>query len=257
MKPTSDQGVRITVATAQGARDHQEDRAIHVRIEKAGWLLAVFDGHRGSATADKASKALLSSFESAWQSAPGNNSAALRETVSALVRLTHGDVSGATASIVFIPENGQVACWAVLGDSPIAIVDAENGIHIAPNHNVRTNSEERAAALLRGGVYEGGYLEDSQRPDIGLQMARSLGDADLARVLSREPDIAEVPIGNSGIVLLGTDGILSSGGGSSREQLSRLIQRVREGADAEALVQDALRRQTGDNVTIIVWVKSL
>ena len=248
-------GARLTFETAQGARSHQEDRAVHVWIEKKGWLLAVFDGHRGAEVAEKASEALLPAFESAWKASPEDISAILHRTVGSLVELTKDDMAGTTASIVFIPENVQYVSWAVLGDSPIAVLDSENRIHIGPDHNVRTNPEERAAALKRGGNYDGGYLGDPNLPDIGLQMARSLGDADLSRVLSREPDIPDVSIPHPKIVLTGTDGIISPSGGSSREQLSRLLLLAKEGADAEALVQDALRRQIGDNVTVILWNK--
>jgi serine/threonine protein phosphatase PrpC len=256
MKPISARLGRVSTGSAQGARPYQEDRAVHARIANKGCLLAVFDGHRGATTAEKTSKALLPAFESSWDGHSGDVSAVLRETMEFLVRLTRDDVSGTTASIVFITNNAQHAYWAVLGDSPIAILDSKGRIHIGPDHNVRTNLEERSAALGRGGRYVGGYLEDAELPDVGLQMARSLGDADLARVLSREPDIGEVPIGGSGIVLVGTDGLLSPGEGPASEQLARLLQMTRKGADADALVQDALRRQTGDNVTAIVWVKS-
>jgi serine/threonine protein phosphatase PrpC len=256
MKPTSARLAVVSAASVRGARPYQEDRAVHAWIEKKGWLLAVFDGHRGAATAEIASKTVVSAFKSAWQDTHGHVTEALRETVLALTRLTREDLPGSTASLVFIPESAQEASWAVLGDSPIAIMDSAGRFHFGADHNVRSNLKERAAAIARGGIYREGYLEDPELPDLGLQMGRTLGDADLSRVLSREPDIETAPLGEHGIVLVGTDGLLSPGAGAVSEQLVRLLHMIRQGADAEALVQDALRRQTGDNVTAIVWAKS-
>lgn len=253
MKPSSTRPATVSAASAQGDRSHQEDFAIHAWIENIGWLLAVFDGHNGAAAAEKASQALLPAFESSWQTAPGDVPAVLRGAFSALVSLTRNDRPGTTASMVFIPEKAQQACWAVLGDSPVAILDSKNRVRLGADHNVRSNPKELAAAIARGGIYRAGYLEDPALPSVGLQMARSLGDADLSRVLNREPDIETAPLGRRGIVLVGTDGLFGPDNTSREDQLTRLLKMVREGADAESLVQDALRRQTGDNVTAIVW----
>ena len=85
-------------------------------------------------------------------------------------------------------------------------------------------------------------------------MARALGDADLDRVLSREPEIETVSLGGKGIVLAGSDGLFLPGAGPNQDQLARLLNMIHEGADADALVKDALARDTGDNVTAIVSV---
>ena len=126
-------------------------------------------------------------------------------------------------------------------------------MHFGPDHNIITNLKERAAAQARGGVFHGSYLEDPRLPDVGLQMARSLGDAELARVLNREPEIETVALGGKGVVLVGTDGLYLPGGEPNPDQLTRLLKLIQQGADAQALVQDALARQTGDNVTALVW----
>lgn len=246
----------MTVATDQGTRPHQEDRWVQAWIDlplSPGWLLAIFDGHRGAATADKASAALPDLFRSQLQLNQGNAPEGFRETFSALHRLTRTDVSGSTASAVFVPAVAQQATWAILGDSPIVMMNPSGALHISLGHNVRTNLQERAEAERRGGVYRAGYLEDRERPGIGLQMARSLGDADLARVLKREPDIGTISLGRPGIVLVGSDGLLGPGDVCAEDQMTRLAAMIRDGADAQALVGDALRRRSGDNVTAIVW----
>jgi serine/threonine protein phosphatase PrpC len=261
MRPPSDAIALVTFATAQGERDHQEDRAVHEWMEcpaapsATGWLLAVFDGHRGAECSDKASKSLGKMFEAASAAQNGNVPETLRDVFRSLNALSSAMLSGSTASVVFIPQDAQEAYAAVLGDSPIAILDAKGAVRIGPEHNVRTNLKERAAAESRGGIYQGGYLEDSDRPGVGLQMARSLGDKDLTRVLNREPEIQKLALGGRGIVLVGSDGLFSPGGGSGLEQLTEILGKIRKGGGADVVVKDALARQTGDNVTAVVWRK--
>src|SRR5439155_9138069 len=121
------------------------------------------------------------------------------------------------------------------------------------DHNVRSNLPERAQAEARGGIYRAGYLEDSENPGPGLQMARSLGDAELGRVLNREPEIQSLALGGKGIVLVGTDGLLLPGQEANALQLKRLLGFIQQGWDAQAVVNDALARHTSDNATAVVW----
>jgi serine/threonine protein phosphatase PrpC len=263
MSPTSSpmngSSGQVSAASAQGSRPAQEDRAQTLWIDlpavpnSPGWLLAVFDGHRHADVADKASKALPSLFKTALQASLSDVPQALRETFRALHALTQNALSGSTASIVYIPQEAGHAYVAVLGDSPVAVLDSQSRLYIGPDHNVRTNIPERASAEARGGFYQGGYLEDSDRPGTGLQMARALGDADLARVLSREPEIETVALGGRGVVLVGTDGLISAGQDPARRQLERLVKLIARGGDAHAVVEDALKRRTGDNVSAVVW----
>ena len=256
MKPKVGASGSVSSATAQGARSHQEDCAVSEWIDTragSGWLLAVFDGHRGAATAALAAQSLRSLFVERYTAQDGDAAAALRDVFKSLHELTQEDLSGSTASVVFIAADAQAATLAVLGDSPIAILDGRGRAHFGPDHNVRSNRQERAAAEARGGVYRGGYLEDGGRPGIGLQMARALGDADLARILEREPEVETVALGGQGIVVVGTDGLLSPGEGAHSEQLRKILANVQKGSEADAVVADALARDTGDNVTVIVW----
>src|SRR5262249_22091658 len=154
----------------QGGRSHQEDRAVAEWIENphgSGWLLGVFDGHRGAATAETAAEALRWLFAERSEVRRGNTALALEDVFASLHDLTAAHGSGSTASIVFIPSDAATAVLAVLGDSPVAILSADGQVHIGPDHNVRTNILEREAAKARGGVYRGGYLEDSERPGVG------------------------------------------------------------------------------------------
>jgi serine/threonine protein phosphatase PrpC len=248
----------VSLASAQGERSHQEDRAIYEWVDSPagkGWLLAIFDGHRGATSADKASQELNALFKVHFVTAQGDAARALGQVFLSLNEMTRDHLSGSTASVVFIPADAEVLYLAVLGDSPVAILDSRGQHHFGPDHNIRSNLLERSAALARGGVYHAGYLEDPQFPDIGLQMTRSLGDAELSRVLERNPEMQTVPLGGKGIVIVGSDGLLMPGGDPIPAQMGRLLGLAQKGADAAALVADAEERGTGDNVTAIVWRK--
>ncbi len=255
MKPRPEASGTVTTATHQGGRSHQEDRAVYEWIESdagSGWLLAVFDGHRGAITADQASRALRSIFVDCFTTHNGEVVPALSAVFLSLHELTNKNRAGSTASVVFVPADAQTVYVAVLGDSPVAILDSNGKSHFGPDHNIRTNYRERAAALARGGVFSEGYLEDPQVPGIGLQMSRSLGDIDLTWVLERKPEIEKVVIGGKGIVLVGTDGLLLPRKGHNAEQLRRLLTLIQQGADAAALVADTLANGSDDNITAIV-----
>jgi serine/threonine protein phosphatase PrpC len=259
MKPTPEQCGETSVATSQGEREHQEDRAVCEWIDASygcGWLLAVFDGHRGALTAEQASLALPSLFKTYFAAHRDDLSKTFREVFLSLHNLTSDQLTGSTASVAYIPQDARYLYWAILGDSPTAAIDAQDQSHFGPDHNIRTNMKERAAAKTRGGIYKEGYLEDPEKPDTGVQMTRVLGDADLGRVLDRTPEIQTIPLGGKGVVLVGSDGLLSASRIASEEQLAKLLRMILEGADARAVVQDALHRRTGDNATAVVWKKS-
>jgi serine/threonine protein phosphatase PrpC len=246
--------LQVTSATAQGGRPHQEDRLLTAEIKHPGGiLLAVFDGHGGPEAAQLAAQQTVEGFQQALREHRDNPSEALRGLFKQLVRETDQLESGSTASIQFIPSDAKQAFLGVLGDSPIALIDTAGKVFIGPDHNVRSNRAERAAAEERGGRYAWGYLEDAASPGAGLQMARALGDKALARVLSREPDVHAVRLGAQSCGLIGPDGLFSPVGGSPPEQLAQVMTAVRNGAEAQALVDDALRRGSEDNVSVIVW----
>ena len=249
----------ITFASAQGARPRQEDRILCARIAPlqtasvAGRLLAIFDGHGGSKAADRAAGAVEAAFRSAGAAHPGDPSCALRETFRSLVNLTQDLECGTTATLLYLPEDAASAHLAVLGDSPAAFTNEMGQWVLGPDHNIRSNPDEKAAAWARGADFENGYLYDPENPGFELQMARSLGDRSLNRVLNREPEILSVRLGAGGFGLVASDGILNPREGPPAPQLERLMALVRDGADAPALAEDARRRQTGDNVSVIVW----
>lgn len=240
--------MKITNETVKGQRPYQEDRYIREEFLE-GTLLGVFDGHGGSEVAQIASEDFAVRFRTAlvYHSAKE----AMEVSVAYVNRRTQHMYAGSTLSVVFIPKDESVAVCAVLGDSPIIIKDAEGKINISPEHNVRTNAAEAAAAVARGGLIQGGYLFQGFNND-GLQMARALGDSSLSEVLSRVPDIYEVPLGINSFVLVATDGAFDPSHRSFVAEMNKIMEAIENGADAKTLVSRALAVPTGDNVTCIL-----
>lgn len=246
-------------ATAQGLRQEQQDRCLCCRIEiqgiphGRGQLMAVADGHGGHETADIIVAELAALFARRLKQAQGRVEDALRQTIAELVQRTRNGLSGSTLSIVFKPDDQQRGYVAVLGDSPVIMTDQDGKRHVGPLHNVRSNLAERSQALARGARYAAGYIEIEEYPEEGLQLSRALGDRHFDRVLDRTPEIFSVALGSQSFILVGTDGLLHALNPSIDDQLQGLADLVQKGADAQAIVDNALRRRTGDNVTAIVW----
>jgi serine/threonine protein phosphatase PrpC len=237
----------VSAHSVQGPRPTQQDRWVVEEVQGA-LLLAVFDGHGGEDAADRAAHALRTTFES-FKTDPAP--ASLRKTLASLEALTHDLESGSTASLVWISADRQTIHGAVLGDSPIALRDRQDQFLSPPLHNVRGNSTELQAALAKGAVLSNGYLMDPTAGPMGLQMSRALGDRSLNRVLNREPELFSASLGPRSLVLVGSDGLL--GLGDHGPQMTRLIDLLSNGAVASELVEDALSRGTGDNVSAIAW----
>jgi serine/threonine protein phosphatase PrpC len=239
----------IKAAVAQGLRPYQEDRHIIVSHPE-GTLFGVFDGHGSEAVsvilADKIPElwANALSFEKSPQQV-------FTEVFAAANELTRTYSSGSTASLVFIPAGEVVAHIAVLGDSPVIAEKVDGILFIGPDHNARSNPQERSAAIVRGGIYMGGYIyrEISDYAQ-GIQMTRVLGDRELEGVVDRTPEVFTIELGN--FLFVGSDGSLDPSHHIANPALE-LVYEIRAGKTAEELVQRAVDIPTNDNVTALLW----
>lgn len=240
----------ITYAQEQGPRAYQEDRSFKKQFKSSrlnGWILAVMDGHGGSRVAELCAKQIGKLF---MPQDAANTEKALRHLVVALNSMTEQSQVGSTLSIACIPSNHKNVSIAVLGDSPVIVLDRKGQLHMSPEHNVRSNIEERRVAEKRGGVYEGGYLF-TRNGDRGLQMSRALGDAYLENVISHEPDI--YTIANPKWILVASDGLFDPGHSQSYALLREIESYAKNQATANDLMQWALSRGLQDNATALVW----
>ncbi len=252
----------ISHSTAQGRQGYQEDRytVASINIQNLprhgqGQLMAVMDGHGGFEVAEIVQQRLKTLFESALVTAEGNVEQALRLTVKNLCEETKDKESGSTLSVVYIPENEARAYAAILGDSPVIILDKGDNLSISPQHNIRSNHLEFRAALERGAPYDlRGYIYDPRGGTMTSQTSRSLGDSALERILSREPEIYSVELSKKSFVLIATDGLFDPTHKNMESNIREIILMVRhQDAEANELVQDAIRRRTRDNVTALLW----
>ena len=246
----------ITFATEQGPRTYQEDFAVHFRIKTPhmrGWLLAVMDGHKGKSVAELCANEIKGLFQ---PSDPNTIEIALRDVVAALNTKTAHLNEGSTLSIACILENHNKAVIAVLGDSPILVLDKHGELHMSPEHNVRSNSNERKAATKRGATYDGGYIyffDGDHGPQYGLQLSRVLGDAPLAKILSREPKIYTIV--DPKWVLVASDGLLDPSHKDTKVLIHELKTRAKQYATADELLRWASERGLRDNATALVWCR--
>jgi len=241
--------MKITEAQAQGQRPYQEDRKVVYTDSMGGKMLAVFDGHGSHTTAGTVATALPELHEKV--STVFHYPEALKFLFKELVSLTEDFESGTTASIVYIPNDHSKAYVAILGDSPVLILDKDLNLNVSPEHNVRTNYAELQAAQDRGAVFDGHYIRRGFS-GLGLQMSRALGDAFLDGILNREPEVYTVELGPKSFVLLASDGLLDPSHKDTQEELKKLKYLIGYDASAKTLVNNRIERGAFDNVTAIL-----
>jgi len=244
---------QITHATAQGVRDHQEDR-LKIDANNDGILIAIFDGHHGHSTSQFCEHNLLKAFNFV-----ANNPAypsiedKMKGVFQFLVDLTSGFESGSTGSIVFIPNSLDRALVGVLGDSPV-IIKASNGDYWhSPEHNVSNNPQEVLRVKKGGCQVYNGYVfpPTSGFTTTGFQLTRAFGDSAYSEVLLREPEIFEIPLGLGSFVLVGSDGLFDPSH-KSNDSYHLITNLIEKGATAGNLVKHALDIPTMDNVSAIL-----
>ena len=244
-----------TVRSEEGARYYQEDRYVVEELcvdDRHLPILAVMDGHGGEKVSELAKTTLVELLRRGIENAGGNITAGLSSAVEALNDNTRSMRAGSTLSLVVVDRENMRAHVAILGDSPVIIQSDKPDLNISPDHNAISNPVERNAAIARGAEFDGMYLIDPSSGS-GLQMARALGDCSLDSFLSREPEVYEVGLNYESFIVVASDGVIDPAHETTEEEIERLVKMVAEGASASDLVEDAIKRQTGDNVTAIVW----
>lgn len=247
----------VTLATEQGLQDYQEDFAVYFPFQNPsmrGWLLAVMDGHRGRAVAELCANEIKNLF---IPDKPDSMEDTLRDLVAELNAKTSHLDAGSTISLACIIESHRKVVVAVLGDSPVFVLDKHGEFHEGPDHNARTNLRERRSAMKRGAIFENGYLffhDGDNGPQYGLQMSRSLGDAPLSRMLSREPEVYTIE--NPKWVLVASDGLIDPRHWNTKYLVPDLKERAKNYVTAEMLLEYANKEgPRRDNTTALVWCR--
>ena len=244
---------RLSMEWTPGERTVQEDRILYRPVSGktySGHLLATMDGHGGSEAAEICFRYISSnSFKPTSVHQASNE---MRKLFAELHGLTKHLNGGTTVSIACVFESHDAVLCAVLGDSPIFVLNDDGDLHRSPEHNVRSNRWEKRAACARGGSVNGGYLTCPGGHQ--LQMSRALGNQRLDSVLSREPQTYWVR--KPRWILVGSDGILDSGHESDPRVLPRrFLGLCADRASAKRIINWVKRpgHKVDDNASAVVW----
>lgn len=240
----------MSQASEKGSRRYQEDRKVVYWVPDEGYLLAVFDGHGGFEAAEYCASHLIEIYHEVRNKLLVPN---FESILYIIFRVLHERTqhmgSGCAASIAIIKAYGSEVVVGVLGDAPVLVRKADGELWLSPEHNVRSNPAEVKAVQDRGGFVSGGYAFQTYSGG-GLQMSRALGDTNLDRILSREPEVFRLPLGPTSFVLVASDGLFDPSHESKPSE--QIANAIKAGANAEHLVHDAVNTPTGDNVTAIL-----
>lgn len=239
----------VSWVQAQGPHEAQEDFLVHAS-HGAYRLLGVLDGHHGAGTAQYCARTIPQIFDFSAEDVGQE----LRRVVAALDDRTHRRESGSTLSLVHIDESRGAAVTAVLGDSPIIVVDEKGEVHRSEEHNVRTNEAERARAIAHGAFYSNGYICHGPHSADGLQLSRALGDRAFNTLLSREPDIHRYHLGKHSAVIIASDGLFDPAHEAPEAPVAdEVVALVRKRKSAARILRWREMRELEDNTSLIVW----
>jgi serine/threonine protein phosphatase PrpC len=222
----------ISTATDEGPKP-QDDRFIvrDIDFEYIGYgkgtLLAVTDGYSaeeqpGFEVSDAIMRRLVDVFRIGMVQEYGDIKRALLKSVAIIQKTIEESYAGSTLSIIFLNDGYTEGHICTIGDSPVIISKKNGSLYIFPDD-----------------------------PNIGDTVKEALGDKRNPE-LKRDATYNFVELEAGDTIMVATDGIYNKGQDTILPQSKVLIQKVREGADAEHIVKDALIRETGDNVTVIV-----
>lgn len=254
---------KISSMTHQGSRSHQDDRLVIKRVDAkfiTGMLLGVADGHGGDDTSSfiesQLSQGLFDKMLIETRrpiDALNNTFEHLNDATLELSRSSgaHAE-SGSTLSLVYIPDDQTESWVGIIGDSPVIHVRQDGTVHLSPEHNARSNEEERKGAEQRGGFFKDGYIY-SKSSRFALQMTRDLGCHAMGNVLRRVPDIYNLLISDGDLIIVASDGLVDPRHSNTWIEANKLARLVLDGAEAKELVDYALSRETGDNIAVIVY----
>lgn len=243
----------VSQVQMQGPRTSHEDRVVHVpfksRRNGRGHLLGVMDGHAGKGVAEYCATNIPRLFNPDTR----NIKEEFETLVARLDAGTRDARAGSTLSLAHISESRGIVTLAVLGDSPIIVVDSAGATHLSEEHNARTNKFEREAAIGRGAIYQDGYLCKVRNGE-GLQMSRALGDCRLRALLDRTPAISSHRINSRSVVLVASDGLFDPfHAHEPAEAVQSILAVIQSGGDAAAVLRWREEKELQDNTSLIIW----
>ena len=247
----------VSRAQAQGPREAQEDSILYIPFRNAGGgrchLLGVMDGHGGKGIdggeVSRYCKEQIPNLINPKAAHMGKEFMRLVEELDARTSLAE---MGSTLSLAWIDESEQSVTTAVLGDSPVIVVDASGKVRLSEMHNVR-NTFELEAALRRGAIFHDGYLVKVPEGD-GLQLTRSLGDNYFRRILNQTPVISRYVLGEKSLVMIGSDGLFDiQYDALDTDVVQATVAEAQKKRSARGVLRWSKKQGLLDNTSLILW----
>ncbi|MCB9493211.1 MAG: protein serine/threonine phosphatase 2C family protein [Epsilonproteobacteria bacterium] len=235
-------------------------------------FFGVYDGHGGKQVATHVKQRLVSNIRQAYATSNDPEQAlitAFSQTDSSLeVSRVRAYSSGSTAAVAWI--NGHNLHVAHVGDARVLLFDKEGRVlHVTKDHKPNSDDEKKRIqeAGLRIEFYDGCWRVD------GLAVSRSFGDFGIFGKNPREKLILSEPIvtslqltGDEAYMVIACDGLWdvmdehlgqdNDAKGQSSQVARFIFEQVKNGIEphqlAQALVNEALKLDTADNLTAIV-----
>lgn len=241
------------IQSIKGRRRYMEDTyCAYENIDGEGSeaYFGVFDGHGGRKAADFAAQNLYNYM--ATDALFGTNVAeavgkAFRKADETFVELAEREQlrDGTTAVAAYI--RGDKLWVANVGDSRAVL--CRQGVAVPMSEDHRPNIESEQARIERNG---GTVLHiGSWRVEGVLAVTRAIGDKDLKKCVTADPHIKELELqSDDELLVLASDGLWDFM--SNQEVVDQARQHPDPSVAAKALVDEALARGSGDNITVLV-----
>eukprot|EP01118_Nematostelium_gracile_P006354 TRINITY_DN2046_c0_g1_i1.p1 TRINITY_DN2046_c0_g1~~TRINITY_DN2046_c0_g1_i1.p1 ORF type:complete len:646 (+),score=80.02 TRINITY_DN2046_c0_g1_i1:54-1991(+) len=241
--------------SSQGRRHHMEDRLLfvpHLTPHTPGLFAAVFDGHGGDQAADFARYHLYNEMVR-QPSFPNDMGEALRCAFLSTDRLFcgRGDRSGTTATVCVVYMDTLYV--ANVGDSCAMLVRAHSdALQLTAEHRASHHSE-KVRVKEHGGVvvwYQGGWRVNGQ-----LTVSRAIGDTAHKACVISEPQVSQWQLTDEDqFVVMASDGLWDT---MSQVQVVEYVRDRYHNRDtniniANDLAQEALRRNSNDNISVLI-----
>ena len=274
---TSGAGLSQGFAHCQGRRTSMEDEIIlGVPLADGVLLYGVLDGHGGRAVVERlvtwlpdALRAVLLDDASVWpRLTPERITEALQSVDERLLAASEAeggweDGSTALLAIACFDDDGPQRQWrplqlVQLGDCQAALCGAMGAETLCAQHRVGEAAEDARLDACGATVEEGRVIGNGR----GVAVTRALGDAPIKRAessgLSAVPEVRMQPLSAADeLLILGCDGLWDVMHAEDAWEVAKKAGRKRPGewdleAAATGLVQAALDRNTGDNVSVVL-----